>query len=440
MDKYQGKKIAVLGYQVEGRSLVDFFIKEKDTDVTVIDEKEVDLWPAHDEAGVKLIVSPFGEVNLNRFDFIFRSPGINPSKLDADPQKISSLINLFFEYKKGKVIAVTGTKGKSTTILLLNQILTNAGIKTRIAGNIGTSPLEFVKDLTDDEFVLLELSSFQLMDFKYAPEYALVLPLFPDHLDYHRDEAEYFAAKANIFSHSSEVRVVCYEADQKKLGLDSNITNLATYSLNDDGTCSLVGDQLSCNGLLIAEGLNAFCQEQQVPVIDLVAASTMAFEIGLEVDLTKMDNFKKLPMRVELIGEAAGVKFYNDSASTNPISTAAAIGIMNKPFVLVIGGASKNLPLEPLYDAIGKSANIKRIYLIGQDDQGITKSLKTLGKTVLEKPTLKAMFDDLDISESEALLYSPAFASFDQYKNYLERGEDFNKLFISYAKIHQSKP
>ncbi len=431
MDRFKNKKIAVLGYQVEGQSLINFLIKHNLGPLTVFDENPVQLTSDHVQRGVNLVIEDFSKVSFDDYDIVYHSPGIKPSRIKVDISKLTSSINLFFEQKKGKVIGITGTKGKSTTALLIKQLLQQNGKKVFLAGNIGQSPLDFVDDLSEEDFTILELSSFQLQDFKYSPDYAVILPLFPDHLNYHDDEGEYYLAKSKIFSASDATKVIAFEGDKSRLGLDEVSNEKILYGISPNTICYPEGNILKCDEENVADNINEFCLKNHLPLINLIAAGALAWSMDFKIDLDRFSDFEKLPMRIEEIGEYSGVKFYNDSASTNPISTAAAISLMRMPFALIIGGASKNISLQPLIDEMQRSRYLIRTYVIGESREDIVGAIKKSNYQgeLIERRTLQEVFEEVKIDDVRAVLFSPAFASFDQYENYKKRGEDFNKLF-----------
>ena len=432
MDKYQDKKIAILGYQVEGKSLVNFLLSKDPAKIEVFDEKEVDLLDSHRLSGVELVISNFTEVDFSGFDFVFRSPGIKLDKLNVSHDKVSSLTNLFFEYNIGKTICVTGTKGKSTTVLLIEQILKNNEKKVFVAGNIGKSSLDYLDQISEDSYVILELSSFQLQDFTGKPDYAVVLPIFPDHLDYHKDLEEYVQAKKNVFSNSADTKLFMYQGNEKLYNLKQFDNAVTFFSLEAiDGYYPKNGSIVENEKNVISKA-REFCQANQVPIIDLVAVAALADSAGWTIDLQEIaKNFRKLPFRIELIGEIDGVSFFNDSASTNPISTANAISLIDGPTAVIMGGSSKGISFNEFLLDITSNKDIKSIYLFGASRDDLAAALRESnfeGNLVVEE-TLAEIFSKLNLMDVKNILFSPAFASFDQYQNYEQRGEEFNRLF-----------
>lgn len=412
-----GKKIGIFGYGVEGKSLVDYLKSKGVDDIAVFDEKKtVEL------EGLRFVHKEFDQLNeedIAELEIVFRSPGIKRERLEAVlPQrvKITSLINLFLANRRGKVIGITGTKGKSTTARLVGSILKAAGKKVFIGGNIGNSALDFLDQTTEDSFSILELSSFQLEDVEYSPDIALILPVIVDHLDYHKDLEEYLEAKSGIVKNMREDgMIVCAKQDNAQAIAERSIARKIYYSETDFSE------------------LKSFSDEYKIPFIDVAAAFSLAS--ALEINVKPADAFSgfvKPKFRIELAGKVNAVSYFNDSASTNPISTIAAIEIMNDDFVLALGGSEKNLDYGPLAQKMKESNKLVKVYLFGKTGPRIADELKKVDfdRLMIEKDNISEIFQDslLNHEGFKIFLFSPASASFDQFKNYVERGEFFNNL------------
>lgn len=421
-----------MGYGFEGKSLVDFLLKLLPSELVVFDEKNKELDEIHQDEDVVIKHGLLDDIDFSSFDFVFRSPGIKIEKINCPQDKITSLSNLFFEYKKGKSVIVTGTKGKSTTVLLIEQILKQNNKKVFVGGNIKLDPLDFVGQLDDESYTVLEMSSFQLQDFTGIADYAVVLPLFPDHLDYHDDARDYYKSKSKAFTNSDQTVVVSSEENKTILDLEKLANKEIIFSLNkSDTSCYKERDSIVCSGKLISEGVENFCKFHKIPTIDFVAAASFAYAEDLVIDIDQLkESFHKLPFRIELVKQKSNVKFFNDSASTNPVSTIAAIDQMHGSTALLLGGSSKGLSFEDLTDEIVKGNTISAVYLFGESRAQIEESLRRKGYRGMLRSykTLSEVIGNLDLTEVGNVLFSPAFASFDQYENYTERANEFNTL------------
>jgi len=436
--------VAIFGFGVEGQSLAWYLLKHNVGDLVVFDEGEVSQ-PVVRELGVKGVVfrlGPFEKQGLRQVTLAFRSPGIQRARLKKILPRgavISSLSNVFFAQAKGQVIAVTGTKGKGTTVKLLEAIFKAVGKKVFVGGNIGRSALDFVDETDSDSISIVELSSFQLEDLKRSPQVAVILPVIVDHLDYHRNLEEYLQAKTAIARYSGETDliIVADQANARKIAGGGKGKKYLFSTRAVEQGCFLSHGKVKCQSVGVQKvfsNLSEISRLEKIPAVDLLAAVTCAFALGLDFSLEKsMEYFKKPPLHLELVGEQAGVKYYNDSASTNPISAVAAMEMMNGPYALIMGGSSKNLSFRALAEAAASDQNLRVVYLCGATGVQIEGELKRagFGQEIVRRETLAEVVKELKGRQSppfRAVLFSPASASFDQFKNYRERGKIFNEL------------
>jgi len=433
MKNLENQKIGIFGYGSEGKSLFNFLIKHGCKNIKIFDEKE----PSRDLEGESRIVSGnFESGDYSDLNVVFRSPGIRLQRLKKflpDSVEVSSPTNLFFELSKAHTVGITGTKGKSTTALLVAKLLETNGCKVYVVGNIGDPMLDVLDEADENSYCVVELSSFQLQGLTYKPETAIILPILIDHLDYHDGQEEYFLAKMNILSDEKQA-VICDAKTSEKLPTKSS-DNIITYSVSqDDANCIQDDSGFLCdiaNEKKILEGAVDFASGKQIPAVDLLAAYAFACSQNLDFDLSKFSDFEKLPLRVQMVGSKKGVKFFNDSASTNPLSTSKAMEMMTDPYFLILGGSAKGIAFDELAQQIARDTNLEKVFLFGATAAEIANLIKRLAdKPLVVKGTLSDVFVDLPIELNEigSVLFSPACASFDQYKNYKERGDDFNRL------------
>ena len=448
-----GKKIGIFGFGAEGESLLDYFIRHSISDVVVLDEgglsdEKIDKIK---QSRAKLILGEFRKENCLNIDIAFRSPGLKFEKIKnllPEGIQISSLTNLFFAEHKGKIVAVTGTKGKSTTVGLIAEVLKQNGVPYFIGGNIGVSPLGFVDETNENTISVLELSSFQLEDLQYAPDVAVILPLYLDHLDYHQHqgisanyhskEEDYLNAKGRIVENmKTDGLIVAYDAPNIQQIISQSPAMKINFSEKSvERGCFFQDEDIKCvnfNGeKKFSEILKVSKQHKIIP-INTLAAMTFAYVLGLEVDIQGLfTSYKKLPYRIEKIGEIGGIQYFNDSAATNPISTIEAMGTMDDKYALIMGGSSKDLRFNNLAKEAAKDSNLVKIFLIGQTADEIENELKIaqFRGLILRKKDLKEVISGIRGGEGlyKNVLFSPASASFDQFKNYKDRGEAFNNL------------
>lgn len=445
IEQLKNKKIAILGYGVEGRALLKYLNFHGIHEITIFDEKEVDSGAGgfREKLGNDLVVCKFESIDFDSYDYIFRSPGVRLGRISKfiprGVTKITSATNLFFGECGARIIGITGTKGKSTTAKIIEKILVLNNKAVFLGGNIGVVPLDYLDQLDKESIVVLELSSFQLEDLEFSPHISVILPISSDHLNYHENVDEYAAAKSSIcrFQNESDTVVFYNDGKSKELANLSKGERVPYHETSAEGGCFLNDEDAVCeiNGDLITykRALN-FSIVHKIPVVDVIAALSFAASQKLYVDLEEVFvGFRKMPYRIELVGEVGGVKFYNDSASTNPVSTVAAAKIFTEPYFLIAGGSSKNLDYGEMAEYLAKDQSLKGIFLTGNTAQEIKNSLIESGYAgkIVVGEVLDEIVHSLTRSELatvKSVLFSPASASFDQYQNHVKRGEHFTNL------------
>jgi len=439
------KKIGIFGYGTEGRALFEYLSSHGAKDITIFDENV-------DEGHPALVKGPFRAENCEAIEIAFRSPGINPQSLqEIIPQSaaITSLTNLFFSNRRGKIVAVTGTKGKSTTVGLVAQILKQNGSKHFVGGNIGKAPLDFLDETADDTYSVLELSSFQTEDLESAPDIAIILPISADHLDYHisqgehfnvhKSHEEYLKAKGQlVINMADDSLIVAYDDENVGEIVSPSAARKVNFDLvkSETAACFLEEGKAKCSldsRTAEYEGIDELSQQNKVPAVNILAAITFGFALDLKVDAKLMlSTFERLPFRIELVGKSDSITFYNDSAATNPVSAIAAMKTMTEDYVLICGGSSKGLSFKELAETAKQDQKLIKVFLFGQTAGEINSDLKLAGfqKPIVLKENLGEVMDEIKKAPdgAKAVLFSPASASFDQFKNYRQRGEYFNSL------------
>jgi len=433
--------VAILGYDVDGGSSAGYW-HHLGANITICDQKTDLLLPAFAN-------SQLGETyldNLDRFDILVRTPGLHPDKIvAANPdspdilKKVTTTINEFFAHCPAPIIGVTGTKGKGTTSALIYKLLQNAGKKAFLGGNIGVVPLDFLSEVTPESWVVLELSNFQLIDFKYAPTIGVCLMVVPEHQDWHKDTKEYYTAKQQLFVRQTDAnRTVFNNANPitQKIIAVSNATKIPFYvpPVNHPAETNtgvyVEGDQICIDGATI-------CDVADVALLGRHNLENVCAAIGAvwniiggntEVIKQTLRSFTGLEHRLEFVREVNNVKYYNDSFATTPEATVAAMRAFDQPKVLILGGHDKGVPI---YDVISEIAldHVRRVIVIGETGEKIIELLVSRG---YEKITLggNTMTEIVKSAQSVAqpgdiVLLSTAYASFGLFKDYKDRGNQF---------------
>jgi UDP-N-acetylmuramoylalanine--D-glutamate ligase len=343
-------KIAILGYGVEGKSAYKYWLA-LGADITICNQDDKPEFPA----GARVVTGPDYLKHLNDFDLVVRSPGVKPWEVKTKA-KVTSVTGEFLAHCPARVIGVTGTKGKGTTATLITRILGEAGWRTHLGGNIGVPPLDFLSKVRASHLVVLELSSFQLIDLELSPHIAVCLTIAGEHLDWHRGMNEYVAAKGNIFWHQEPDDVAVYNAHNEYA------TQIAKLSVGKKIPYLEPPGAVVKDGKLVMDDLE-ICTIDEVGLIgphnleNVCAAVTTTWElVNRNPDPIRraVKAFTGLPHRLEPIRELRRVKFVNDSFSANPIAAMAAIKSFPEPKILILGGMDRGLDFGPLVRAVAE--------------------------------------------------------------------------------------
>ena len=436
----KGKKIAVLGLGVSNRPLVRLLL-EFGCDVLGCDRTPREKLDAEvlqlEEMGCKLSV---GDHYLDgvEADILFRTPGMHPGNpaivsLAERGAKVTSEMEVFFEVCPCHLLAVTGSDGKTTTTTLVSEMLKASGKTVWLGGNIGTPLLPLVRQMKAEDYAVVELSSFQLMDMTRSPERAIITNLAPNHLDIHKDMEEYVDAKKNIFRYQGGTGLLILNAD-----------NAITAEFRGNGETRFFSRQKKAH-VCLENGVICRGGEQVLPVGDILIPGVHNIEnymaaIAMVEGLVEDDvirqvakNFGGVEHRIELVRIKDGVKFYNDSIASSPSRTIAGLRSFREKVILIAGGYDKHIP----YDVLGPEicAHVKQVFLCGATAPQIRAAVENCadfhGQVAL---TDCGNFENAvrtaaaTAKEGDIVLMSPASASFDEFKNFMIRGEFFKKI------------
>ena len=447
----KGRKVAIIGLGVSNLPLIDYMHKYK-AKVTVFDNRIIEDIP---KDTIKKITDyamdfSFGPNNLSKlkgFDIIFRSPSCLPtvSELQEEAKNgaiVTTEIELLMKLCPGKVIGVTGSDGKTTTTSLIYEILKQNGYNCYLGGNIGTPLFTKLSEMTPEDIVVLELSSFQLMGMEISPEISVITNITPNHLNVHSSYEEYIDAKKNIFKYQDEKGIVVLNYDNgltKEASKEANGKVIFFSSRNklDDGII-LDGDIIKeCNDKLRRHVLNTNSvrlkgTHNYENICAAIAATETLVDIENAVKVVK--DFSGVQHRLEFIREIDGVKWYNDSIGTSPTRTIAGLNAFNEKIVLIAGGYDKHLDYTPIAKPILE--NVSKLILIGDTAPKIFDAVKEESEKQNKELPIYMCDEFKDIvttakkvaKPGEIVLFSPASASFDMFKNFEERGNKFKDL------------
>lgn len=442
------KRVAVIGIGVSNTPLIE---KLLDAGVSVLacDKRERESFDGLIERleakGLEVSLGPNYLERLDGVDVIFRTPGMRPDlpQLAAAVERgatMTSEMEAFLVLCPCRIIAVTGSDGKTTTTTIIAGLLKAAGYRTFVGGNIGHPLLCEVDEMRPDDMVVLELSSFQLMTMTQSPGIAVITNLAPNHLDVHKDMEEYIWAKKNIFAHQDACDKVILNADNQitaalaseargevTLFSRRNVLDTGVY-LKDDMICCNGKSVLAANDILIPGVHNLENYMAAIAAVDGLVPD--------EVILDFARTFGGVAHRIELVRELDGVRYYNDSIASSPSRTIAGLRSFHQKVILIAGGYDKHIPYDVLGPEITRA--VKTLVLVGATAPKIkaavlaTPDYEEGAPVITECATLlEAVMAARDLAQSgDIVILSPASASFDQFKNFEERGNMF-KRFVS---------
>ena len=445
------RKVAVIGLGVSNLPLLDY-LYEKKAQVTVFDERTVDEIPQNIITKINTyeFKYSFGKNCLEKlkgFNIIFRSPSCLPTRKELQEEAdrgaiVTTEVEMLMEMCPCKIIGVTGSDGKTTTTSMINAILKKAGYNTFLGGNIGTPLFTKLPEIKPDDIVVLELSSFQLMNMQVSLDIAVITNITPNHLNIHKDYQEYIDAKKNIFKNQDENGILI-------LNYDNDITRSCAKEAKGKVIFFSSKEKLD-NGFIVDEEIIKECEDKvrkhilntnevilsgnhnfQNIATALAATKTL---VDTDIAVQAIKEFKPVEHRIEFIREIDGVKWYNDSASSSPTRTLSGINAFKENIVLIAGGYDKNLDYEPLAKPV--LDKVSKLILIGQTAEKIFDAVKNEADKQNKKIDIymcDSLEQTIDIAKKtskkgDVVLFSPASASFDMFKNFADRGEKFKNL------------
>lgn len=425
-------KIAIVGFDLEGRSSYDYFMAQGGHELTICDQN-----PAADvPAGVTSVLGEHYLDDLDRFDLLVRTPGLPPQKiLEKNPgvrDKINTQTNEFLRVSPTRnIIGVTGTKGKGTTSSLITEMLKASGKKVYLGSNIGVPPFSFLAELQPDDWVVLELSSFQLIDLHKSPHIAVCLMVVPEHLNWHAHLDDYHEAKTKLFAYQTPDDIAIYYADNSvsqqvaSVGAGHKIPYFAPPgALVEDGNINIDGLTICRTDELQLRGPHNWQ--------NVCAAVTAAWQVTQDVPALRqvLTTFTSLPHRLEFVRELDGVAYYDDSFGTAPETAIVAIQAFTETTVIILGGSDKGASYDELARVVA-SGNVRAAVLIGDQAPRIQAALERAGFTnwTAAGNTMTEIVNTARqlAKPGDVVLLSTACASFDMFANYKDRGEQFKQ-------------
>lgn len=437
----KGKNITVIGIGISNLPLIKY-LTAAGASVTACDAHDAqwlgENYTVCEKLGIKTCLGDSYLDNL-KDDMIFKTPGMRidkPELVKAAERgaHITSEMETFFALCPSHIIAITGSDGKTTTTTLVHKMLTDAGYKTWLGGNIGHPLLAEVEQMTEDDYVVLELSSFQLHTMPYSPEIGIITNLSPNHLDWHTDYNEYIEAKTNIYKHMSSGSHLILNADNADstslLPIDN--ADVKLFSRKGSADICIDGDMIICGGRRV---LNI--NDIKIPGMHnvenyMAAIGAVDGLVSDEIIVNTAKTFGGVPHRIELVRVIDGVRYYNSSIDSSPNRTINTLNVFKNKVILIAGGKDKGIPYDDLGEPIAD--HVKTLILIGATSGKIKAALDATGRADEVEVVNAASYEEAvcaaqsRANDGDVVLLSPASTSFDMFRNFEERGNLFKKI------------
>lgn len=446
----QGKKVAFIGIGVSHERLIPMF-SDLGAKVLLCDKKEsIDSFPEYKDMLIeKNIELHLGKDYLKDIDadIIFRTPGMYYNSPELEPFKkkntvITSEMEVFFELCPSYIFAITGSDGKTTTTTLISEFLKEDGRTVYKGGNIGKALLPDVSEMTESDIAVVELSSFQLISMRRSPDTAVITNIAPNHLDVHKNMAEYVDSKKNLLYHQSpfSTAVLNYDNEETRK-LESLVRGKKLWFSRKEKVpfgCFLDSENYLCFTDGLTETRLFKAEDIRIPGVhnieNYLAAIAASFDKIKDKSVFKKVavSFGGVEHRIEFVRELDGVRYYNDSIASSPTRTIAGLNAFSKKVILIAGGYDKKIPYTPLGSKINEK--VKLLILDGPTSVPIEEAV--LNDNSPEKPEI-IHSDSMEMSariarekaeKGDIIILSPASASFDKYKNFEERGNIFKEI------------
>ena len=440
-----GKNITVIGIGISNLPLIKYLVS-LGANVTACDRRSAeDLGENYTELEKLGVKFNLGDGYLNNLsgDMIFKTPGMRydvPELLKAKENGsiVTSEMEVFFEVCPSHIIAVTGSDGKTTTTTLIHKMMTDAGYKTWLGVNIGNPLLTDTEKMKENDWVILELSSFQLHTMRKSPEIAVITNISPNHLDMHKDYKEYIDAKKNIMLYQNEGDTLIVNADNQVTADIGKSANGAVKYFSRNGMADVYLD-----GNIIKRGIVEILNIKDIKIPGMhnvenymAAIAAVSGLVSKEVIVNVAKTFGGVEHRIELVRTLDGVKYYNSSIDSSPNRTINTLRVFPNKVIMIAGGKDKGIP----YDEIGPALteHVKVLILIGATSDKIQEALdaeinKTGNGKDIEVIRATSYEDAVNTARSKAhdgdvVLLSPASTSFDMFRNFEVRGNLFKKI------------
>ena len=443
-----GRKISVIGLGISNIPAIKY-LNANGAYIIARDKKQEIPEELKNLDNIEFVVGEDYLSNLRDSDYIFRSPGVKPFTPEIEEAVTNGVIHTseietLIHLTDATVIAITGSDGKTTSTTLTSLFLKEAGKKVFVGGNIGTPLLDKIDEMTSDDYVVLELSSFQLMTLKEKIDRAAITNVSPNHLDYHRSYEEYIEAKANVFKSQNENDILVLNADNEftQRYEEQAKSKIRKFSLLGETKCGVYYKEDGNVYSNIDGSEEKIMSIDEIKIVGMHNVANACTAASLVIDITEPEPIRKVlkefggvEHRMEFVRELNGIKWYNDSIASSPTRTIAGLKAFKQPVVLIAGGYDKHIP----YDVMGEYLmdKVKLLILVGTTGPKIKEAAEQEAQRRGVETMPIVEFDNLEsavkyayenTTNGDIVTMSPASASFDLYKNFEVRGNLFKEL------------
>lgn len=426
---FENKTIGILGFGKEGKSSYQYIRKfYLNTKIYIFEDKIVEI----NDKNIEVLPLQNWESSHKAIDLFLKSPGLTWSESFINLNiKITSQVELFMEYAKGRKIGITGSAGKTSTTSFTFEILKQSHRPAFIGGNFGIPLFDIIDSLDEKSITVIELSSYQLKPLKKNPEISIFLNIYPDHLDYHKTFQDYFDSKCNIYKYQNKNELLITDSEllPKLSGVNSQVQTISRF----DSSADIV---VEANQIKLKTGeiysLEKFQPRGYGYRSNLSAAIAAARAVGVsQSEIIKIiPSLKTPPHRLENLGQCQNVQFFNDSISTIPETALHAIRSISEANGIIVGGFDRGLNQELLLNELRNNRNFLKIICMGETGRKIYATLKNeLGEKIFLTDVLQEAVEIIvKTPNMKCCLFSPAAPSFGLYRNFEERGDRLREI------------
>ena len=435
--RLDGKKIAILGFGLECKSTYKFIRKFSKCTLYILDQKDYSEDELIKNDSNVVVISDNYLDSLDKYDVIIKAPGVILKDIDisAFKNKITSQLELLMEVYKDNIIGVTGTKGKSTTTTLIYEMFKNCGYDAHLLGNIGKAIFDEIDEFKSDSILVIEMSALQLEFVDVSPHVALLLNLFPEHLDHAGSVEHYYENKLNIFKYQekNDTGIYAYDNDNVRSYFKNNTykQDMISVSLKDNTNMHIRDNFIYYKNKKLYDitSKRNLIGDANLENIMFALAVAETYYLPLDKVIDTINSFKPLAHRLELVGSYNGITYYDDAIATIPEACINAIKSLSRVDTLILGGMDRGIDYDNLVDYL-KTSSVSNIICMPDTGYYIYDKLNSSNKKLYKCDNLEEAVKTAKkvTKKGYICLLSPAAASYNKYKNYIEKGNKYQEL------------